>query len=149
MPLTSLSRKIAEFLQFGFSNKPQLEEMTTQFFRILSDGTRLRTLMLIADEKELCVSELVDALNVSQPKVSRHLAQLRETGVLDIRRQGQMIFYRLADELPQWCRKVLEVSRIGNPALINQEKIRLKHSNFRTSCCPEEDSDSSRQLEIC
>ncbi|MRI32920.1 phosphotyrosine protein phosphatase [Endozoicomonas sp. OPT23] len=144
-----LEQKITEFLQLGFSKKPQPEELTVQFFKILSDKTRLRTLMLIEDEKELCVTELVDALDESQPKVSRHLAQLREVGVLEIRRQGQMIFYRLADELPQWCRKVLEVSRIGNPALINQEKIRLKQSNIRSVCCPKESSDAARQLSIC
>ncbi len=144
-----LEQRIAEFLQLGFSRTPQPEELTVQFFKILSDKTRLRILMLIEDEKELCVSELVHALNESQPKVSRHLAQLREVGVLEVRRQGQMVFYRLASELPLWYRKVLEVTRIGNPALINQEKIRLKQSSIRAAFHHEANSGAARQLDMC
>jgi ArsR family transcriptional regulator len=51
---------------------------TDAFFKMLADSTRLRCLLLMQAEGELCVCELTHALNLSQPKISRHLAHLRE-----------------------------------------------------------------------
>ena len=62
-----------------------------QFYKCLSDETRLRCLLLIYHEQELCVCELTGALREIQPKVSRHLAQLRQCEILLDRRQGQWI----------------------------------------------------------
>jgi ArsR family transcriptional regulator, arsenate/arsenite/antimonite-responsive transcriptional repressor len=78
-----------------------------QFFKALSDLTRLRMLVLLSSEGELCVCELTHALDEIQPKISRHLAQLRELGVVLDRRQGQWIYYRLSADLPAWAREVL------------------------------------------
>ena len=50
----------------------------------LSDQTRLRSLMLLMQEGELCVCELTYALNLIQPKISRHLASLRDIQLLPI-----------------------------------------------------------------
>ena len=72
-------------------------------FRMLADSTRLRLLMLLASEGELCVCELTHALELSQPKISRHLAQLRESGLLQTRREGQWMYYRIAPALPDWA----------------------------------------------
>ena len=52
-------------------------------FKCLADETRTRISLLIAREGELCVCELTAALEQSQPKISRHLAQLRASGLLD------------------------------------------------------------------
>ena len=60
---------------------------TSQFFQLLSDDTRLRSLMLMQQGGELCVCELVHALGEIQPKISRHLAALRDAGVVVDRRQ--------------------------------------------------------------
>ncbi len=84
-----------------------------QLFRALADPTRLRMLMLLVIEGELCVCELTHALDEIQPKVSRHLAQLRELGVVLDRRQGQWIYYRLNPELPQWVGQVLAATVEG------------------------------------
>jgi ArsR family transcriptional regulator len=78
-----------------------------QFFKALSDLTRLRMLVLLSGEGELCVCELTHALDEIQPKISRHLAQLRELGVVLDRRQGQWIYYRLNPDLPAWTGAVL------------------------------------------
>lgn len=98
----------------------------TELFRILSDNTRLRILMLIEDEQELCVSDLTEALREIQPKISRHLAQMRAVKVLSVRRQGQMVYYRLSETMPPWVKAVLATIRTGNADFINDEKIRLK-----------------------
>lgn len=72
-------------------------------FKSLADETRARMTLLIAREGELCVCELTTALEESQPKISRHLALLRSSGVLEDRRQGQWVYYRLHPDLPDWC----------------------------------------------
>jgi ArsR family transcriptional regulator len=81
-----------------------------QFFQLLSDDTRLRSLLLMQHEGELCVCELVHALGVIQPKVSRHLAGLRDAGIVIDRRQGQWIYYQLNPELPDWARRVIDAT---------------------------------------
>ncbi len=83
------------------------------FFQMLSDSTRLRVLMLLQREGELCVCELTHALALSQPKISRHLAQLRESGVVETRRAGKWMFYRLSDSLPEWAQATLKSTLKG------------------------------------
>lgn len=77
------------------------------FTRVLSDPTRLRILMLLLQEEELCVCHLTNILQMVQPKVSRHLAVLRENDMLQDRRDGLWIHYRLHPNLPIWCYKTL------------------------------------------
>lgn len=80
------------------------------FYKALADDTRLRSLLLVTQYNELCVCELMAALNETQPKISRHLAQLRKSGVLCGRRQGQWVFYRLHPNLPDWAKNVLKTT---------------------------------------
>lgn len=86
---------------------------TENLFCALSDETRLRCLTLLLTEGELCVCELTYALKQSQPKISRHLAYLRETGLVTDRRAGIWIHYRLAPDLPKWARKVIATAVAG------------------------------------
>lgn len=85
----------------------------SQLFQLLSDDTRLRSLLLMQQEGELCVCELVHALGIIQPKVSRHLAMLRDASVVTDRRQGQWIYYRLNPGLPDWAQQVIDVTAVG------------------------------------
>ncbi|MFO7577824.1 MAG: metalloregulator ArsR/SmtB family transcription factor [Pelovirga sp.] len=63
-------------------------------FKALSDETRLRILALLSSG-ELCVCDLMTVLALPQSTVSRHLAYLRNAGLVDDRRRGVWIFYRL------------------------------------------------------
>ena len=83
------------------------------WFRLLSDSTRLRALLLLVAEGELCVCELTHALAVPQPKISRHLALLREAGMVLDRREGLWVHYRIHPELPDWARQVLATTCRG------------------------------------
>lgn len=74
-----------------------------EFFKLLSDETRLHSVLLIAAQGELCVCELTAALQLTQPKISRHLAMLRKAELLLDRRQGQWVFYRLNPALPDFA----------------------------------------------
>lgn len=82
-------------------------------FTALSHPLRLRVLLLMRQEGELCVCELTHVLGVSQPMISRHLAQLRQGRLVSDRRQGQWIYYRLHDKLPGWARQVLADTAAG------------------------------------
>lgn len=79
----------------------------TDFYKCLADDTRLRCLLLIESQRELCVCELTEALDLSQPKISRHLAQLRKCGLLSDRRQGQWVFYQINPALDAWAKEVI------------------------------------------
>lgn len=111
----------------------------TQLFKCLGDETRLRLLLLIHAEEELCVCELTTALDDIQPKISRHLAQLRNCDLLLDRRQGQWIFYRLNPKLPAYVDEVLQSTLRGNAALIRKDKQRLSKMGDRpkrqAQCC--------------
>jgi ArsR family transcriptional regulator len=67
-------------------------------FRLLSDSTRLRLLMLV-DREELSVAELAAITQLAQPRVSTHLAKLKEAGLVNDRREGVSVFYRLATSI--------------------------------------------------
>lgn len=86
---------------------------TESLFRALADPTRLRCLLLLHREGELCVCELTHALGEIQPKISRHLAQLREAGIVADRRQGLWVHYRLHTGLPAWAQEVLRATADG------------------------------------
>lgn len=110
-----------------------------QFFKSLSDETRLKSLMLIQAEGELCVCELMEALQEIQPKISRHLALLREQKVVLDRRQGQWIYYRLNPELPTWAKAVLADITQSNKSYIETNLKKLCTMGSRPerskSCC--------------
>jgi len=69
--------------------------------------------MLLLQEEELCVCHLTGILQMVQPKISRHLAVLRENKLLLDRRSGLWIHYRLHPDLPIWCYKTLQALSTG------------------------------------
>ena len=82
-------------------------------FSALANQTRLRCLMLLLNHRELCVCELTRALGVSQPHVSRHLALLRESGLVRDRREGLWVHYRIHPDLADWALGVLRETHKG------------------------------------
>ncbi|NPU91262.1 MAG: metalloregulator ArsR/SmtB family transcription factor [Gammaproteobacteria bacterium] len=110
-----------------------------QFYKCLADETRLRCMLLITRENELCVCELMEALQEIQPKISRHLAQLREFGLLVDRRQGQWVFYSLNPKLPDWAIDVLTTTLENNPSFLAKNMKLLGRMGDRPAraqaCC--------------
>ena len=79
-------------------------------FKALADRTRLRLLNLMGCG-EVCVCFLVEVLGVSQPKISRHLAYLRRAGVVEARREGKWMHYRVVEPEDEGARRVLAETR--------------------------------------
>jgi ArsR family transcriptional regulator, arsenate/arsenite/antimonite-responsive transcriptional repressor len=109
-----------------------LADMET-VFRALADATRLRILGLLATG-EVCVCHIHEALKISQPKASRHLAYLRRAGLVATRRDGLWVHYRMAD-LPDAV--LLVVQQTVMHALTHMAAVRkdIERLNKRTGCC--------------
>lgn len=95
-------------------------------FKALADDFRLAALLLVRHQEQLCVCELTEAFDVSQPKASRHLATLREVGMLVTERRGQWIYYSLNPQLPGWLVRVLDETATSHTALIRSPLERLQ-----------------------
>ncbi len=80
-----------------------------QIFKALSDPIRLRIVLLLQAEGELCVCDLMAVLKLPQSTVSRHLAYLKRSCWVDIRRQGVWMYYQLSRESCQMCRELLDI----------------------------------------
>jgi ArsR family transcriptional regulator len=85
-----------------------------RFFQALGDNTRLRLLNLMSDQ-EICVCYFVEILDQGQPKISRHLAYLRRAGIVEARRDGKWMHYR-----------IVTPSSIGAAQVLNQTLAWLK-----------------------
>ena len=110
----------------------QLSEMEA-LFKALADETRLRILGLLLSG-EVCVCDIHESLKIPQPKASRHLAYLRRSGLVETRREGLWIHYRLANSSDP---VIATVSAAVKHALTHIETVhrdgeRLKK---RTGCC--------------
>ena len=115
-------------------------------FRAFCDRTRLRILNLLQDG-ELCVGDIVESLQIPQPKVSRHLAHLRKAGLMTVRKEGLWCHYSLAPPTSEFHRKLLECA-----ATCFQEVPEIKSDNCRAKklrksggCCPEKTHQSTRR----
>ena len=104
------------------------------FFRALADPTRLRIINLIGDQ-EVCVCFFVEILKTNQPKISRHLAYLRRAGIVESRRDGIWMHYRLATPKDENAARVLKEVRewLKKDTVMQKDGDRLQ----RICCAPE------------
>lgn len=71
--------------------------MLTELFKVVSDETRLRILLLLS-KQDLCVCELVHIMEESQPKISKHIAKIRAQKLVNTKRNEQYIYYSINEE---------------------------------------------------
>lgn len=100
-------------------------------FRALADTTRLRLLNLIAD-REICVCYFVEILQMSQPKISRHLAYLRKAGIATARREGKWMHYRLVIPRDEVAASIL---RETLKHLREKPEMKRDVSRLGVACC--------------
>ena len=106
-------------------------------FRAFADPSRLRILNLVQDG-EFCVCDLVDALGLPQPTVSRHLAYLRRAGLVTVRQERSWNFYELAPARSSFHKKMLEclaTCYTDIPQMTN-DRVRAQDVLKRGGCCP-------------
>jgi ArsR family transcriptional regulator len=107
----------------------------SRLFKALGDETRLRIVALLS-HGELCVCHLEEALGLAQPNVSRHLGILRMAGVVEHRREGSWIYYRLADQVDAGCQQQLKtlMRSFGKRAVLRKDLERLVKVRGPQSC---------------
>lgn len=111
---------------------------TAHYFKGLSDPTRLGIIGLLLEQQELCVCDLIAALNLPQSTISRHLAYLKRSGWLVSRQQGLWIHYRLA-----------EVMQVDHSALLAAVAAELSKSTELSEIRERLSSFQSRQPTTC
>ena len=91
----------------------------SKLFKVLSDESRLRALNLI-QERECCVCEVMEVMNISQSKASRICSALYNAGILKLRREGRWAYYSMAtDGIPQYVNTILS----GIKVFLNENRI--------------------------
>jgi len=83
-------------------------EKLLQISKAFSDLNRIKITALIQREHDLCVCEICDTLDLSQPLVSRHLKQLKEAGILQSHQEGKWIIYAITKQPSELLMKYLE-----------------------------------------
>ena len=91
-------------------------EQLVQIAKILSDINRVKMIALMQRDKELCVCEFYDTLKLSQPLVSRYLKQMKEIGIVSVKKSGKWSIYSLVSN------KYLE----GALSMIEEDTKKLK-----------------------
>lgn len=96
--------------------------------KALADENRVRALMALRD-RELCVCQIIELLELAPSTVSKHMAILKQAGLVDSRKQGRWIHYRLADDqAPPAARSGLDwlAKTLGSNPRIGQDNRHLK-----------------------
>ena len=119
------------------SSASSLEDVRplTRAFRALGDETRIRIVALLV-HGELCVCHLESALGISQPNCSRHLGILKAAGIVDSRRDGTWVYYRISDQEHDSVKNVLDVlaRTFGAERALRADHVRLKKNCGPDAC---------------
>jgi ArsR family transcriptional regulator len=102
-----------------------------RLFAALADPTRLRLLHLM-DGAEVCVCYFVEILGQSQPKISRHLAYLRNAGIVRARREGKWMHYRIERPQDAGAAAILETTLNGLNA---DPAMQAEQARLSAACC--------------
>lgn len=107
----------------------------SRLYRALSDETRVRMVALLS-HGELCVCHIENALALAQPLVSRHLGILKSSGVVDSRRDGSWVHYRLLPQESSELQAALDgiAKAFGSARMLRSDLVRLKKSCGPGAC---------------
>jgi len=114
----------------------------TQFFKSLSDPTRVRIVWLLQSGGELCVCDLMEVLDLPQSTVSRHLAYLRNAGLVTDQRKGVWMYYRLPEELTEFSAGIFNVlqpaANDSQQAVVDRQRLNEYLQTKRADACENE-----------
>ncbi|MBL8148882.1 MAG: winged helix-turn-helix transcriptional regulator [Blastocatellia bacterium] len=117
-------------------------DLLEEIFKALSDRTRLRILSLLQNG-EVCVCDIHESLQIPQPKASRHLAYLKRAGLVEDRKEGLWVYYKLSQPTSDIHKTILSSLTL---CLSNCEQLVKDKLRFENSCCQIlDEKDSSSQ----
>lgn len=103
-------------------NLKELYRLHAEFCKFMASPKRIEILFLLG-EKEMCVDELATEMVVKVPNISQHLSVMREKGVVDVRREGTKMYYKIANP------KTLQACIIMRDAMVEQMKKQMEMIN--------------------
>ncbi|HPX61813.1 MAG TPA: metalloregulator ArsR/SmtB family transcription factor [Deltaproteobacteria bacterium] len=108
----------------------------TCIFQSLSEEIRLRILALLLKEKELCVCDIIAALEIPQSTASRHLSNLKNCGWITDRKMGVWVHYSIPSQLPPLQQTLLPVLHhfMSNNGVVNSDLERLRQFVCSKGC---------------
>jgi ArsR family transcriptional regulator, arsenate/arsenite/antimonite-responsive transcriptional repressor len=109
-------------------------EKPLRIAKALADGNRMRVIAALLGREELCVCQIVEMLQLSAATVSRHVSILQNAHLVEGRKDGRWVFYRLADPFPSALRSWLLTSLADSPEVAS-DRTRLEAILI---CSPEE-----------
>ena len=104
-------------------------EKTLLIIKAVSDGNRVRVLMALTHENEMCACHIAQLLQISPPTVSRHMGIMLAAGIVTARKDSRWVYYRLADETREpHIRPLIEwlVSSLKTDPVIVQDQAFLE-----------------------
>lgn len=97
----------------------ELYKLHADFCKFMANSKRIEILFLLG-ESELCVDEIATKMNVRVPNISQHLAVMRDRGVVEVRREGTKMYYKLSNP------KTLQACIIMRDAMVEQMEKTMK-----------------------
>jgi ArsR family transcriptional regulator len=101
----------------------------TQIFKAFSDESRARIIHLLFQQKELTISDLESVLDFTQTKTSRHITYLKNSGLLNTRKQDQWVFYSIRDEVHDIVSQMISFLQKDTQLIQDLEALRIMDSN--------------------
>ena len=90
--------------------------------KALADGSRLRVIMALTDNEELCVCQITEMLKLAAPAVSRHISVLQKAGLVKSRKDSRWVYYRLSESFPPTILKWLKDMLAGLDDIVKDRK---------------------------
>lgn len=101
----------------------------TQIFKSFSEEARVRILFLLFNQKELCITDIELSLEFTQTKTSRHLAYLRNAGLVNVRKIDQYMFYSIKEEVSEIVSQIFQFLQKDANLQKDLETFRILYSN--------------------
>jgi len=98
-------------------------------FKSLADESRVRILHLLVEKKEMCITDLEQILDFTQTKTSRHLTYLKNSGIVNIRKQDQFVFYSVREEVYDFVSQVLNYVKKDMTLIHDLDSYNIMYSN--------------------
>lgn len=123
-------------LEIHRQGKDGIMEQLVNIFKLLSDESRLRVIVLLSEDK-LCVCEISGILELPQPKVSKALSKLRDLNLVDDERSDKYVYYELKKDNTSLTGIINDISRNldAYPTLANDKRRIFLKANFKNQCC--------------
>jgi ArsR family transcriptional regulator len=114
---------------------------STKVFKALSEEPRVRILNLLQYHRELCISDIELVLDYTQTKTSRHMAYLKNTGIVGFRKSDQWVFYYIQDEVQSILNQIWQYIEKDNLLTKDIEVFKVMFSNRELAAFRHNNSD--------